>query len=83
MIAIQIEDLTIGFGAEPVFSGLSFQLHDDRTVGLVGANGSGKSTLLKLIGDMLQPDDGAIIRRKGLSLGYLAQEPLLNPNHTV
>lgn len=83
MIAIQIEDLTIGFGAEPVFSDLCLQLHDDRTVGLVGANGSGKSTLLKLIGDMLQPDDGSIIRRKGLSLGYLAQEPLLNHNHTV
>ncbi len=83
MIAIQLDDIAIGFGAQPIFSGLSLQLHDDRTVGLVGANGSGKSTLLKLIGDILSPDQGSITRRKGLTLGYLAQEPLLNPDHTL
>jgi ATP-binding cassette subfamily F protein 3 len=83
MIAIQLDDIAIGFGAEPIFSGLALQLHDDRKVGLVGANGCGKSTLLKLVGGHLTPDEGAITRRKGLTLGYLAQEPLLNPGSTV
>ena len=83
MIAVQLENLAIGFGAEPIFEGLSWQIHDDHTVGLVGANGSGKSTLLKLIGGVLEPDRGSIVRRKGLSMGYLAQEPLLDAGNTL
>jgi ATP-binding cassette subfamily F protein 3 len=83
MIAAQLDNISIGFGAEPIFEGLSWQIHDDRKVGLVGANGSGKSTLLKLIAGVLTCDQGAIMRRKGLTIGYLAQEPLLDPNNTL
>ena len=83
MIAIQLDDIAIGFGSAPIFSGLSLQIHDDRTIGLVGANGSGKSTLLKLIGGELEPDQGSIVRRKGLTMGCLAQEPLLDQNNTL
>jgi ATP-binding cassette subfamily F protein 3 len=83
MIAVQLKDIRIGFGSEPVLDQLSWQIHDDHTVGLVGANGSGKSTLLKLLFGSLQPDEGSLVSRKGLSMGYLAQEPLLNPKETV
>ncbi len=83
MIAIQIENIAIGFGAEPIFENLSWQIHDDRTVGLVGPNGCGKSTLLKLIEGTLTCDDGSIVRRKGLSIGYLAQDPLLDAQKNV
>ncbi len=83
MITIQIENITIGFGAEPVFENLSWQIHDDRTVGLVGPNGCGKSTLLKIIEGRLVCDRGSVVRRKGLTIGYLAQEPLLDAQKSV
>jgi ATP-binding cassette subfamily F protein 3 len=68
---------------EPVFDGLNWQVHDDRVVGLVGPNGSGKSTLLRLLADELQPLEGVRVAASGLTVGYLAQEPRLDPDLTV
>jgi ATP-binding cassette subfamily F protein 3 len=52
-------------------------------VGLIGANGAGKSSLLKLIAGELQPDGGSIVRAKGLTSGYLQQDPALDPDKTA
>jgi ATP-binding cassette subfamily F protein 3 len=52
-------------------------------VGLVGPNGGGKSTLLRLMAGELASDTGFVTRRKGLTVGYLAQEPRLAPGRTV
>ena len=83
MISVQIDDISIGFGGEPIIDGLDWQIHDDRIVGLVGANGSGKSTLLKLVAGHLTCDRGTIVRRKGLTIGYLTQEPQFNLHKTL
>lgn len=83
MIAVNLDRVTITYISEPVFEDLSWEIRDDRVVGLVGPNGCGKSTLLRLIAGELTSDTGFAVRRKGLTIGYLHQEPQLEPGCTV
>jgi ATP-binding cassette subfamily F protein 3 len=83
MIAANLDRVTVTYISEPIFENLSWEIHDDRVVGLVGPNGCGKSTLLRLISDELTSDTGFTIRRKELTVGYLHQEPQLQPGRTV
>jgi len=83
MIAVNIDKLAFTYFSEPVFSNLSWEIHDDRVVGLVGPNGSGKSTLLQLIDGSLIPESGHLLRNQKLTTGYLTQEPDLDPNNTL
>jgi len=53
MIAVNLDRVTVTYVSVPVFENLSWEIHDDRVVGLIGPNGCGKSTLLKLIADEL------------------------------
>jgi ATP-binding cassette subfamily F protein uup len=52
-------------------------------VGLVGRNGSGKTTLGRLLAGLAPPDGGRISRRRGATVGYLPQEPHLEPGRTI
>jgi len=83
MIAIHLDRVSVTYIAQPVFQQLSWEIHDDRCVGLVGPNGAGKSTLLRLVQGQLTSDTGYVNRQKGLAIGYLPQEPDLNPAKTV
>lgn len=83
MIAIHLDKVTVTYIAHPVFTDLSWAVHDDRCVGLVGPNGSGKSTLLRLLAGHLTSDTGFVKRQSGLTVGYLPQEPQLQPVATV
>lgn len=83
MIAIHLDKVTVTYIAHPIFTDLSWAIHDDRCVGLVGPNGSGKSTLLRLLAGQLTSDTGFVKRQSGLTVGYLPQEPHLEPMHTV
>jgi ATP-binding cassette subfamily F protein 3 len=75
--------VTVTYNAEPVFSNLSWEIHKDRCVGLIGINGSGKSTLLRLIAGELTTETGYANMRGKLSIGYLPQEPRFDPQHTL
>jgi ATP-binding cassette subfamily F protein 3 len=83
MIAVNLDRITVTYVLEPVFENLSWEIHDDRVVGLVGPNGCGKSTLLRLMVGELSSDTGFTVRRKGLTIGYLRQEPRLEAGRTV
>jgi ATP-binding cassette subfamily F protein 3 len=83
MIAVNVDRVSYTYVSEPIFAGLSWEIHDDRVVGLVGPNGCGKSTLLQLIAGQLTTDSGFLVRRKGLTVGYLEQHPELQRGHTV
>jgi ATP-binding cassette subfamily F protein 3 len=83
MIAVNISHVSLTFQIEPLFSDLTWEIHDDRCVGLVGPNGAGKSSLLNLIMGEISSDSGSIVHKKGLSIGYLHQEPQLNPGNSV
>ncbi|HET89452.1 MAG TPA: ABC-F family ATP-binding cassette domain-containing protein [Chloroflexi bacterium] len=83
MIAVNLDRVTVTYVLEPIFERLSWEIHDDRVVGLVGPNGCGKSTLLKLIAGELTSETGFVVRRPRLTIGCLHQDPHLTPGHTV
>jgi ATP-binding cassette subfamily F protein 3 len=83
MIAVNLDRVTVTYVTEPVFEALSWEIHDDRVVGLVGPNGCGKSTLLRLVAGELGSDTGFVVRKKGLTIGHLHQDPRLELGHTV
>jgi len=83
MIAFYFDRVKFTHATIPIFENLSWEVHDDRVTGLVGPNGSGKSTLLRLIAAEIFPDSGSIIRRKGMTVGYLSQDPQLNEDSTL
>jgi len=83
MIAVHLDKVSVTYVSEPIFENLSWEIHDDRVVGLVGPNGCGKSTLLKLIYGDLVTESGFLSRQTNLSIGYQPQEPDLNPVKTV
>ena len=74
-ILVSAQEIEAGFGARPLFSGVSFTIEDGERIGLIGPNGAGKSTLLRILAGAAAPDQGQISRRRGLSVGHLQQVP--------
>lgn len=83
MIAAHLDQVSFSYASEPVFENLTWKIHDDRCVGLIGPNGGGKSTLLKLIAGQVVCDSGFISRNKDLDMGYLPQELQFKENRDV
>ena len=83
MPIVSLKDIHKSFGSDTVFAGLNQRVYPNEKVALIGANGSGKTTLAKLIIGAENPDIGTIIRRKGIRIGYLPQEPIFDGNRTV
>jgi ATP-binding cassette, subfamily F, member 3 len=80
MISISLFNLTLILGARAIFRELSWEIPDDAKIGLVGPNGAGKSSLLKLItGEYTAESGGSIARLKGVTVGYLPQQPEFEP----
>ena len=76
MIVIQLANLSLVLGARRIFSDLSWAIQHDHKIGLIGPNGAGKSSLFKLITGEYSPEPGgAITRGRGVSVGYLPQQP--------
>lgn len=67
-------NLSKRYGAVELFHGLTLYLQAGRRVALVGVNGAGKSTLLRILTGCEEPDEGEIIRARGLRTAYLTQE---------
>ena len=83
MQIVTFVDIHKSFGQEIVFAGLNEKLFANQKVGLIGANGSGKTTLFKLILGQIEPDEGQVVKRKSLNIGYLPQEPSFSGDLTV
>ena len=80
---IDIQHLTKRFGELELFSDISFSIHEGGRVGLIARNGSGKSTLLDIICGLEDYDEGQIVKRRDLRIGYLSQSPKYDPTMTV
>lgn len=83
MSVLAAHGLTKAFGVQVILDGVSLTIEEGERVGLVGLNGSGKSTLVKILAGEELPDSGTISRGKGAQLGYLAQEPVFDPELTA
>ncbi len=82
-IDLQVEGLSKSFGALVLFEKISFSVESSQRIGLIARNGKGKSTLLKIIAGSENYDEGSIVFRKDLKVGYLEQEPRFEPGIKV
>ena len=62
---------------------ISLSFFPGAKIGVLGTNGSGKSTLLRIMAGVDKEIEGDAVPMPGLNIGYLEQEPKLNPDHTV
>lgn len=75
---LQLTDISLTFGGNPVFDGLNMTIQPGDRVALVGRNGSGKSTLMKVMARLVEPDRGEVVTPAGISVGYMEQDPDLS-----
>ncbi|MEO7503906.1 MAG: energy-dependent translational throttle protein EttA [Sphingomicrobium sp.] len=68
---------------KPVLNGIHLQFYPDAKIGIVGPNGSGKSTLMKIMAGRDTEFVGEAWAGDGITVGYLEQEPQLDPTKTV
>ncbi|SFO15764.1 ABC-F family ATPase [Nitrosospira briensis] len=71
---ITTANITMQFGAKPLFENVSVKFGDGNRYGLVGANGSGKSTFMKILGGDLEPTSGNVSVDTGERVGKLRQD---------
>jgi len=70
---LSTSNVSIQFGAKPLFEHVTVKFADGNRYGLIGANGSGKSTFMKILGGELEPSAGEVMLHAGLRLGKLNQ----------
>ena len=83
MALITLLNAHLAFGHVALLDGADFSLEPGERVGLIGRNGAGKSSLLRILGGLEQADDGQLQLQQGVRVVYVAQEPLLDAQHTV
>ncbi|MFV8750945.1 ABC-F family ATP-binding cassette domain-containing protein [Nannocystaceae bacterium ST9] len=81
MTILGARDLWRTYGIREVLCGVSLSIDEGERIGLVGRNGAGKSTLARILAGAEPPDKGEVVRRTGLRVGYLEQEPSFEPGH--
>ena len=74
---LQLSEIALTFGGDPVFEDLSLVIQPGDRVALVGRNGSGKSTLMKVMAGIVQPDSGTCVAAPGVRVGYMEQDPTM------
>ncbi|AXC49429.1 ATP-binding cassette domain-containing protein [Paracoccus suum] len=80
---LQLSEISLTFGGNPVFDALSLNVQPGDRIALVGRNGSGKSTLLKVMAGLIEPDRGARVVPAGIHVGYMEQDPDLSGFETL
>ncbi len=79
----QITDLTKKFGQRELLKNINLAFYPGAKIGLLGRNGAGKSTLMKIMAGLDTEFDGETRLADGYTVGYLRQEPQLDPEKTV
>ena len=80
---ISVNNLTIRFGNDPLFSDISYVVNPRDRIALVGKNGAGKSTMLKVFAGLQPPTSGTVSIPKDVTIGYLPQHMIHNDGTTV
>ena len=80
---LDVQNLTKSFGDLLLFDNINFSIAEGQRVGLIAQNGTGKSTLLSILTDRESYDNGEIIYKRDLKVGYLEQSPKFDPEESV
>ena len=75
--------LSKAYGAKKVLDNVHLSFYPDAKIGILGPNGSGKSTILRIMAGLDKEFQGEAWLAEGATVGYLAQEPQLDPAKTV
>ncbi|QGX39159.1 ABC-F family ATPase [Permianibacter aggregans] len=80
---IATANITMQFGAKPLFENVSVNFAHGNRYGLIGANGCGKSTFMKILGGDLEPSAGQVMLEPNVRLGKLRQDQFAFETHSV
>ncbi|SHE58152.1 ATP-binding cassette, subfamily F, uup [Loktanella atrilutea] len=80
---LQLSEISLTFGGDPIFDNLSLVVQPGDRVALVGRNGSGKSTLMKVMAGLVEADSGARTAAPGVTVGYMEQDPTMEGFETL
>lgn len=80
MSVVSVQNLTLSFGENTLFSNVSFDVYEKDKIGFVGVNGAGKTSLFKVITCEYTPDSGACYLGKNVKVGYMAQHSCADDN---
>lgn len=80
---LSVENISKSYGERILFQDISFGINKDQKVAFVAKNGTGKTSILNIIAGLDLPDSGQIVTRKDVSIAYLAQNDILNPDLTI
>lgn len=80
---ISIQNLSIHFTGQDLFSDINFMIREKDRIGLVGKNGAGKTTLIRIIAGIEQPSHGRVVMSDDITIGYLPQEKNIHSTKTV
>jgi ABC transport system ATP-binding/permease protein len=83
MTYLSVENLSKSFGLKTLFEGITFGISKGDKTALIAQNGTGKSTLLKILAGQESSDSGRVMIQNGVRIGYLEQEPELEPGLTI
>ncbi|MBI1822243.1 MAG: ABC-F family ATP-binding cassette domain-containing protein [Nitrospirae bacterium] len=83
MNILDVQNLDKKFAFKQVLDHATFTIGEQEKVGFIGLNGSGKSTLFRIIAGQETKDDGIISTKRGATLGYLSQDPILDLKLTI
>jgi ATP-binding cassette, subfamily F, member 3 len=75
MSLVSLVDVHKSFGTWPVLRGVDLVVPDGARIGIIGPNGAGKSTMLRIIAGTEPPNEGEVVRRRGVGVSYLEQNP--------
>ena len=73
MAVLDVQNLTLSFGENTLFEGVSFDIKEKEKVGLIGCNGAGKTSLFRIITGEYEPTEGNCFISKNVKLGYMEQ----------
>ena len=80
---LSAENLSRSYGERILFQDITFGIDKGQKMALVAKNGTGKTSMLRILAGLEPSETGEVVTRNGVSIGYLQQEPELNPNHSV
>ena len=80
---ISTANITMQFGAKPLFENVSVKFNNGNRYGLIGANGCGKSTFMKILGGELEPSGGQVMLDQNVRLGKLRQNQFAYEDFSV